>query len=544
VLCSCGGGGGSSSPVPQPEPKPSQSPAPTPQPAPSVTPTPSPSDVSISGTVNYDYIPHFSNGGLNYNAVEERPVRGATVQLLDSGSSVVSSTKTDEAGHYSFSVSQNTSYRIRVKAEYLRSTFPGWQVRITDNTQGNSEYALDGSLSSSGDVDSTRDLVATSGWNGSGYGSSSRAAAPFAILDSVYQELNALLDAGLNKNLPSTEIRWSTKNRANPGSTADGDINSSHFTPDENNIYLLGDADNDTDEFDRSVVQHEFAHFLEHAVSRSESEGGDHGISDKLDMRVVFSEGFANATTALVSGTGYYEDSGGTGQAYGFRFSLEDKVTNIQGFYSEASVGQLIYDVADPANEASDPLDMGLSTVYGVLASSDYINSDAMTSVYLFLNTLRSVSDAPTVGQIDNYAASIGIHGSDEWGSGETNGGSVSGVLPVYADLNIGQSTNVCSNDSEGQYNGVDVRRFLKVDISQSRSYGLQILASTQGTGDSNPNAVLWHRGKVVKVFNSGVVNQEIGSVSLSGGTYVLEVYDYDNVDGSGGVACFDVSLN
>ena len=39
-------------------------------------------------------------------------------------------------------------------------------------------------------------------------------------------------------------------------------------------IYVLGAADNDTDEYDQHIVAHEFQHFLEDQVSRSDTPGG------------------------------------------------------------------------------------------------------------------------------------------------------------------------------------------------------------------------------------------------------------------------------
>jgi hypothetical protein len=56
-------------------------------------------------------------------------------------------------------------------------------------------------------------------------------------------------------------------------------------------MFLLGKEDVDTDEFDTHVVVHEWGHYFESAVSRSDSPGGNHALGDLLDARLAFGEG-------------------------------------------------------------------------------------------------------------------------------------------------------------------------------------------------------------------------------------------------------------
>ena len=83
---------------------------------------------------------------------------------------------------------------------------------------------------------------------------------------------------------------------------------------------MLGDENVDTDEYDQHIVAHEFQHFLEDRISRSESPGGPHSPGDQLDLRVAFSEGFANAFSAMVLDDPVYRDSLGSPQGQGFSF--------------------------------------------------------------------------------------------------------------------------------------------------------------------------------------------------------------------------------
>src|SRR5690606_4768445 len=95
---------------------------------------------------------------------------------------------------------------------------------------------------------------------------------------------------------------WSTSNRPANGDKAIGEISTSHWQPgtDRPGLYILGDADNDTDEYDTAVVVHEWGHYFESTLSRSDSIGGPHGGGDLLDMRVAFGEAWGNALAGMV----------------------------------------------------------------------------------------------------------------------------------------------------------------------------------------------------------------------------------------------------
>ena len=94
---------------------------------------------------------------------------------------------------------------------------------------------------------------------------------------------------------------------------------------------MLGAASNDTDEFDQHVVAHEFHHFLEDAVSRADSVGGTHSLDERLDPRVAFSEGFANAFSAMVLDDPVYRDSFGVAQGEDFSFNMESDASTRAG---------------------------------------------------------------------------------------------------------------------------------------------------------------------------------------------------------------------
>src|SRR5262249_55382377 len=144
---------------------------------------------------------------LDYASTQSAPARRITVEVV-SGSNVVASTTTDDAGAYSLSVASNENGFVRARAEMNLSGSPGWSVDGTDNTQSDRLWLLDSPTFLLGGDGATQDLHAASGWGGSSY-TSSRDAAPFAILDAVYDAMQFVLASDPGLVFPGLQIHWS-----------------------------------------------------------------------------------------------------------------------------------------------------------------------------------------------------------------------------------------------------------------------------------------------------------------------------------------------
>ena len=159
--------------------------------------------VTISGKVQYEFVPPSVNcNGLNFGATITRPIRQATVQIVDDATGmVIDSMLSNDSGDYTFTVNASTMVFLRVRAELkLTGPNPSWDVEVRDNTANTATpllqrplYALDGSAFDSGTLDMNRDLTATTGWGGGGY-TGVRAAAPFSVLDTIYSMMSVILD--------------------------------------------------------------------------------------------------------------------------------------------------------------------------------------------------------------------------------------------------------------------------------------------------------------------------------------------------------------
>ncbi len=500
-------------------------------------------DITLSGEVTYDFIPHSDNGALHYDSAERRAVRGATIELLGRNGDLISATTTNETGAYSLTAPANTELRVQVKAALTQTGSPAWDIRITDNTEGNALYTMQGDLVCSTTNEQIRDLHASSGWTGNAYGNA-RVAAPFAILDSVYQALQLLIESDSAIQLPAVELRWSTNNRAVSGNASQGNIGTSSYNGE--NIHILGDADNDTDEFDRSIIQHEFAHYLEDTISRSDTIGGRHSQISKTDMRVSFSEGLANAFTAIASGSGIYEDSLGSEQNNGFRISLENNNFENFGWYSENSTGLIVYDIYDGIDDGADTLSLGFTPIYEALTSNDYRTGAALTSIYSFTAALRDNISSNAQSELTALVEAQEIYGNDALGTNETNDGDLSYTLPIYHELIVGGDTlNLCSSATNEKHNGFDVRRFATLHIDNSDTYTLRA-EKTSGAGDSDPDILVHQGGDLIAQLISGTIDSEEEDVSLAPGSYVVEFFDADNVSSgtTSVLSCFNLSIN
>lgn len=533
ALTACGGGGSNSSPAVQ---------AVTPP-----TPVPTTTSVRLSGKVTYDRVPHTSRSGLDYANTQELPIRGAVIEVLDSNANILETTQTNTDGSYSFSVDPNTNVSIRVKAQLLSKDAAKWDFKVTDNTQSNQLYALQGSLANTGtSAQQSRDLHAPHGWTGESY-SQTRSAAPFAILDNVYTAATTFAQIDSNIDFPSLELRWSPNNKTITGDRTIGQIGSSAYSPEDDGgvIYILGEDGRDTDEYDTHVILHEWGHYFEDKISRTDSIGGLHSLNDRLDARLAFSEGWSNALSAIITGDPIYRDSSGSSQQDGFSFNLETKTPTNPGWFNEASIGSILYDIYDAAPDSSDNLSAGLKPLYDVMSSEAYKNTPIFTTIFALTDGLRrdgSINIAALNELLDNQS----ISGEGPDGDGESNSGAIRNALPVYKEVSLnGPSVEVCSVDDAGVFNKLGNREFLFLSLDTDTEV---TVSAMQSSGDENrdPDFNIWQGHQLIENAASARQGEEAFTGGLMAGDYVIEAYDFFNINGTSskrGDGCFNFSV-
>lgn len=489
-------------------------------------PLPVAGPVTLSGTATYESVPNPS-GTLVYASSAPRPVRGAVVEVLNAATSAQLATAiTDDNGAYAVSVPANTAIAVRVKAQLVRSG-PGasWDVTVRDNTRSGGLYTMQSPTFSSGMVASVRDLHAPSGWGGSSY-TGDRVAAPFAILDTVYIAMQKVMSVAPVATFPVLRVFWSPNNAPTRGviNLPAGQIGSTFFVDRGSSgreIYVLGKEDVDTDEYDTSVIAHEWGHYYQSSFSRDDSMGGEHAQGERLDRRLAFSEGWGNAWSGIALGRRNYVDSLGSQQSpvKWVNIDLSAGAATLPGWYSETSIQSIFWNLNQQ---------VGFKPIHDTLTGFQFRSGAAVTSIHPF----SAAFNATAPGSASALAAllggqSINATDNDPFGGAETNDGAIPVAIPMYKVAAVGGGvTRACVSNDAGTGNKLGNFSYVRFNAPANRSYQIVV---NGGPAGSNPD---------FDIFRGGLISRTGNTVSLSAGEYVLAVTDLSSLD-----ACFDVSI-
>lgn len=496
--------------------------------------------VTVCGTATFVSVPNNpATGALNYAAATAKPIRGATAELLNAAGATLATAVTDDSGGYTFSVAAATGdVRVRVRAEMKKTSGSGgqWDFSVHDNTSGNALYVLDSAAVApvTGAV-VQRNVKADSGFDGTRY-SGTRAAGPFAVLDVVFDASKKVLSASPEQVFPPLTLFWSVRNA--PAASANGDldvaaglIGTSFYTFSSafggHVLFLLGQENVDTDEYDSHVVAHEWGHYFQSAFSRDDSIGGAHTLGDKLDMRVAFSEGWGNAWSGMALGSPIYADSGGTGQADGFTINVaQSPAAADQGWFSESSVQFLMFSF----HEATT---VGFTPIFNVMTGS-LKTSAAFTSMHSFATLLKAAAPGGVTAINTLLKGQQISQVNDVFGAAETNSGGVSVALPIYQAI-TGQH---CVSAEAGLGNKLGTTSFIKFDTTAG-SHTLTLSSVTGQTGSDPDFVVTASDGS--QQFSDGInPDNETATMVLPAGTHTLALLDFNLTTGK---RCFNLTV-
>jgi hypothetical protein len=280
-----------------------------------------------------------TGSGLDLSRTVMVPIRNARVEVIDRVTrQVLTVSETDEDGEFTAAVPDRSGLAVQVLSR-LRSS----NVRILDNTQGNQAYVIRKDVDDPTDTSDIEILDA------------SRISGAFNILDAI-QRANAMVaiaDAQLAP--PPLTVYWSEKSP----------VRMTFFNASTNTAFVAGDRATDSDEYDDSIILHEYAHMLAARFSRDDSPGGPHVLGDLLDPRAAWSEGWANFFSSAVRGTPIFVDSRGLGTV-GIRYDLEENVpgNDRPGYRSEASVQGLLWDLFDENADNGDTVQFPIAAIW------------------------------------------------------------------------------------------------------------------------------------------------------------------------------------
>jgi hypothetical protein len=216
---------------------------------------------------------------------------------------------------------------------------------------------------------------------------------------------------------------------------------------------VLGKDGVDTDEFDAHVIVHEWGHYFEANLSRSDSPGGRHGPGDVLDPRIAFGEAWGNSVASMVlPETTYTDTNWSQGTLTGFGFDAETAPTPtddpVPSAFSESSVLRVLYDVYDGKNEPFDQFGVGLGPIIDVLTGPQK-TTEAVTTLASFITGLKARAGVDQAG-LDALLGTYDIGPvTTIWGDGDPLLRGMYTEAPLPFDDSIGLGGGNSSNSWE-----------------------------------------------------------------------------------------------
>jgi hypothetical protein len=389
--------------------------------------------------------------------------------------------------------------------------------------------------------------------------------------------MKLIADVDPGADFAALDAYWSPDNTTTVGMGSDdelidsGQIGLSFYW--NNKLFLVGMDGEDTDEFDDHIIAHEWGHYFEDNFSRADSLGGGHTIGDLLDMRVAFSEGWATALAGMALDDPSYCDTLGAGNQSGFEINAENEFGGVSGWFNEVSVMRLVYDLWDTDDDGADNSSIGFGPIYDAMSGPQVVTA-AFTSIFSFATELKNSLNAQDNTFVDALLTEQNIVSNiDIWGSTETNDGpgTPDDVLPVYTDLALGVTTQVCTNsqfDGGRDGNKLSEHRYLKLNVPAMQAVSFSMIAnpapSTPSVGfdctadandpenseHSDPDFVVWQDGSLVLWGFSCEPNSEVTAPQvLMAGDYVIDINEFRHEDelspaGFPEQICFDFTAN
>lgn len=325
----------------------------------------------INGVASYEYrVLEYTSTfkGLGEISETPNPIRYAEFVVINNLGQIIQCGETNEAGQFSFNVPSNGQvFRLQIRSRADNNFF---KASVLRSPESNEIYVLEKSFAAT--TNRTFDLVAKA--------KGDLLAGAFHILDEIYSYNAKLRTAAFAGTCPTSaatgcipfdvapkvQVYW--EKGFNPGSYFSQSQISSFYYQGLRRLFILGGINgdvnySDTDHFDKSIIAHEYFHFLEDVYSKSTSPGGGHNGNQLLDPRLAWSEGVAQFFQAAMTGINRVLDTvgniDGSSQLI-VNYSVEHAENDVpvyegEGEFREFSVARMLWDMYDTNNESPNP---------------------------------------------------------------------------------------------------------------------------------------------------------------------------------------------
>ena len=271
-----------------------------------------------------------------------KPIRFALVRAIDNDTQeILSEGSTDKDGYFQLFVSEVSVRNVLVECISQEASNNGYtNYQVLNNINEKALYSLTTDVYKNHpydlDIDFTDDPVAATPGN---------LGEVFNIFDEAtncFQYIESLLG---NESTYFLSIFWEKG----------GQTGSQYY----GSKVFIQDYPEDGDGYDDDVIRHEIGHFVADKYSRDDSPGGTHYLLLPGDLRLAWSEGWANFFNSAVKSfhnipyPEWYVDTSGDKGAGNLRFSFEFETPSygylVEGSDYEASVTAVLWDIIDGA---------------------------------------------------------------------------------------------------------------------------------------------------------------------------------------------------
>lgn len=374
--------------------------------------------VTQPGSLTPPIVSGLSRLTVSSNNPSFRPVRAAEIAVKDSNGVIIQCAETLDDGTFQFQLPSNTGdYVVELRA---RSNNARASTYVLNNPSSNLQHSIATTVSSQS---TTTGLILRARVHEGLMGGA------FNILDQLLNAQDYLrtqtADCDLNSNpnyfagcipfnkAPIVKVYWSPG--VSPGVYVNTTGAISFYLNGRYELYLQGGqsgnvTSSDMDQFDNSVIIHEYAHFIEDAYGKPNSPGGGHNGDSIIDPRLAWGEGWANFFQAAVTGNPVYRDTYGTPDCTSacagtyFNESLDPVGTPNndaptqgalgEGNFREFSIARMLWDVIKPTGGASRFSEIWRAIVVANSGMKDI--NDPFKSVGRFHHIQTTLSDVTT----------------------------------------------------------------------------------------------------------------------------------------------------
>lgn len=429
---------------------------------------------------------------------------------------VISTTTTDINGNFTLNLNLDHDFYVRARAQsgtgvdVDRVFHPQTSPAITHAAVG---VILNRSAGSQ-----TANLHA-------GFALPQNRAGAFAALDTV-RRLRGLVTASF-ASLGPLDVFWCTGATTPTGTDEVGP----NARP---TIYLLGGTsadptNTDHDEFDETVIGHEWASFLQLTQSRDNNFGGPHA-GEELIFTASYSEGVVTAIGCALLGQRVYRDTvgfpGGTTSVQ-FEFDCESGLVfgNGVGYGNEFEVTRAVYDLLDgatgwPADLDTDPVAITPTAFFAAFTA--LATRGAPYEICWLASLVQQLIDAAalTVGDANTIMTAQGAQFPP-----------TGGADPFPPELVVGGiastgSLNAFAGATPNPLLGPGANAVFRLTLAAPTTVDFSLTNTTAGyTAASHRLELSVHDlGRNILALQGGNPQNKAFSLSLPAGTYIVRV--------------------